>query len=57
MFVCLFVFFFFFLNRNDRLEPKHYKSVKKTFHNEFTRVIGHRNNIMFRTGGETCLST
>ena len=42
--------------KNDRLEPQHYKSVKKQNQNEHARVIGHRNNIVVRTGEEACVS-
>ena len=42
--------------RNDRLVPQHYKSVKKIFQNKYEGVIGHRNNIVVRTGEEARVS-
>ena len=42
--------------KNDRLDPQHYKSVKKKIQNEYARVIGHRNDIVVRTGEEACVS-
>ena len=40
-----------------RLDPQHYKSVKKIFQNEHARVIDHRNDIVVRTGEEAFVSS
>ena len=45
-----------FYIKNCRLEAEHYKSVQKIFQNEYAQVIGHRNNIVVRTGEEACVS-